>query len=601
MEDFLFIPGFDSIGDDICRENFTIQNDCSEFPNILRINITKSHKECIAFNTLGFVKKRVNKLQKIDIFSEKGGIYVKNVLPQFPIKIVNLDRRNDRWKSAEKKLQDQGIGNYERFSAVDGYQLTLTDSIKHLFRNNDFNYRCGVIGCGLSHYTIWQELLQSQSDYFIVLEDDSDLVPDFKNKLNVLLNQILQDPIKDIVFLGYSIWNGKPEVSQEYPVIQRMNNSAYKGGTFGYVISKAAAWKLLHIAKIKGIQNGIDWFMLYNFNTMVTCNTTPHLVHSELFSNENRIDTDIQNSNKCLTETVTPNKIIKFKILCNWESKTEDWYSFSKNGKGSWNNIQVTNDEPDYFLIINSPKPGDKYDPKRTIVTHMEPWVYDSSKNWGVKTWGEWSNPDPNKFFKVLTHKYHHNISAWMIKKSYPELINTSPIKNKMLSTIVSQKNFDEGHIKRIEFLKYFENKTQQMFLDKRGVFNLSIDIYGRGSHLFRNNKGALGSKNDGVLPYKYHIAVENNAENNYFTEKITDGILSECLCFYWGCPNLEEYIDSRAFIRLSFDNFEEDFETIVQAIESKQWEERIEYIKEAKKKILNELSLFPCIEKVLN
>ena len=33
-------------------------------------------------------------------------------------------------------------------------------------------------------------------------------------------------------------------------------------------------------------------------------------------------------------------------------------------------------------------------------------------------------------------------------------------------------------------------------------------------------------NKNAGILPYRYTIAVENNAEINYFTEKIIDGIV---------------------------------------------------------------------------
>ena len=52
----------------------------------------------------------------------------------------------------------------------------------------------------------------------------------------------------------------------------------------------------------------------------------------------------------------------------------------------------------------------------------MEPWVYDDSKNWGVKTWGEWSIPDKN-FLYVGSHKRYLNNVQWQIEipASFPE------------------------------------------------------------------------------------------------------------------------------------------------------------------------------------
>ena len=72
-----------------------------------------------------------------------------------------------------------------------------------------------------------------------------------------------------------------------------------------------------------------------------------------------------------------------------------------------WKNIQMTAatdpGDIDYYVIINSPPADVHYVPEKTIVFQMEPWVEDPSKNWGVKTWGEWATPDPQKFFKVFT------------------------------------------------------------------------------------------------------------------------------------------------------------------------------------------------------
>ena len=87
----------------------------------------------------------------------------------------------------------------------------------------------------------------------------------------------------------------------------------------------------------------------------------------------------------------------------------------------------------------------------------------------------------------------------------------------------------------------------------------------------------------------------------NYFTEKLVDGILSETLVFYHGCPNIEEFIDSKAFVRLELIDFEKDYLKVKEAIENNLWKERLPYIKEAKNKILNELQFFPRLERIIN
>ena len=96
---------------------------------------------------------------------------------------------------------------------------------------------------------------------------------------------------------------------------------------------------------------------------------------------------------------------IKVKMLCNWTNSKqlcEEWNKMTQ-GDYTWNNIKLTweNDNDnindnidniDYWVIINKPPPNEYYNPAKTIIFQMEPWVNDPTKNWGVKTWGEWAN-----------------------------------------------------------------------------------------------------------------------------------------------------------------------------------------------------------------
>jgi hypothetical protein len=160
------------------------------------------------------------------------------------------------------------------------------------------------------------------------------------------------------------------------------------------------------------------------------------------------------------------------------------------------------------------------------------------------------------------------------------------------MSTVLSSRYQDTGHIKRIDFVKYLGKKKMQ------------VDVFGfdnKWGHV--NYKGSLPSlsKDDAMFPYKYVFNVENNSVKNYFTEKLVDGILAECLVFYSGCYNLKDFIDERAFVYLELSNFEADYNTIKNSIENNLWEERLPYIKEAKKKILDYLQMFPRLERIIN
>jgi hypothetical protein len=75
---------------------------------------------------------------------------------------------------------------------------------------------------------------------------------------------------------------------------------------------------------------------------------------------------------------------------------------------------------------------------------------------------------------------------------------------------------------------------------------DLDVDIYGNGWENCpikdTRIKGTLKNKKDGLTNYKFSIAVENCVEENYFSEKFTDCVLTNTIPIYFGCPNIENY-----------------------------------------------------------
>ena len=306
--------------------------------------------------------------------------------------------------------------------------------------------------------------------------------------------------------------------------------------------------------------------------------------------------------NKSMSKTNSDGNI-RVKMLCNWcssEQLCKEWSNMCEEGF-RWKNFELvwTNvkEDIDYYVIINSP-PNDAYfEPDKTIVFQMEPWVTDANKRWGVKSWGKWAEPEPTDFLEVRGRKTeYHNNAFWQLELTLNDLNNSilfEKNKENIISSICSSKYFDEGHIERIDFLKFLEQKG-----------DIALDIYNQdNNHAFKNYRGPLSpyvDKSKGIKPYKYYFMVENNYERNFITEKIWEPILCETLVFYYGCPNVTDYINKDAFVLLDMTDFEKSYQTIKQAICEDWWSQRIEIIRKEKQKILNKLAFFPTIKNII-
>jgi len=293
---------------------------------------------------------------------------------------------------------------------------------------------------------------------------------------------------------------------------------------------------------------------------------------------------------------------IRVKMLCNWcssEQLCKDWNTMSQ-GNYTWNNIEITwsDIDIDYWVIINKPPPNAHFVPEKTIVFQMEPWCGDESQTWGVKTWGAWAKPDPTKFLQVRSHEHYYNNAFWQLNMTYYQLKDKTPQKtmNNRISSICSSKYFDPGHKFRIDFLK---------FLDAKNDPSVQVDVWNTDNkHGFRSYKGPVFPHKDkelGIVPYKYYFMCENNAERNFITEKIWEPIITETLVFYWGCPNVKDYIDEWAYVQLDMSDFEGSFQLIKKAIAENWWEARLPFIRAAKAKILDYYQFFPTIERTIS
>ena len=268
-------------------------------------------------------------------------------------------------------------------------------------------------------------------------------------------------------------------------------------------------------------------------------------------------------------------KKIKVRVYPSWQS-SEHVVDFFKRMDINGTIELVSSGYSDYNVVLNSPQ---EYVPKneKTIVFLMEPIDTPTSTKFL-----EWTNPYGVKYFT------NHN-TEWHLSWSYSKLMSTHIEKTKILSTVISDMELLEGHRLRKAFVKY---------LDK----NMKFDIYGRDKNYDNHIRELpLYEKDDAIFPYKYTMNFENTSRIGYFTEKIVDAILGECLCFYWGCPNISQYIDSEAYILLDITDHESSLKKIKECIEQNEWEKRIHTIKREKQRILNHLQMFPKLKRIIS
>lgn len=262
-----------------------------------------------------------------------------------------------------------------------------------------------------------------------------------------------------------------------------------------------------------------------------------------------------------------------------------DEFIIMNNKNPIYKDIELTYEFAQFYVILNYVCDDEFYTPSNTIILHMEPWVYDKTKHWGVKTWPYWSNPKDDKYIQVRRHLYYLNPAQWTFE--IPKQIKLNRY-NKVIA-ILSSKTNDIGHINRINFIHYVE----KLGLD-------IIDVYGyKNYHNFKNYKGTIQDKLL-IQDYKYILSVENNREYNYATEKIWEAFIAGTLCFYDGCPNLSEYINSKSFITVDCSKYDTTLSTILYAIQNDLWYQNLKYIQDAKDITINKYNIFEIINNIV-
>lgn len=265
-------------------------------------------------------------------------------------------------------------------------------------------------------------------------------------------------------------------------------------------------------------------------------------------------------------------------------------------GDGIWGNcrflINQDVEECDFWVVVEGLKKQEKvccHHQNTLFITCEPPEVKNYNRNFlnqfsSVITCNR-NLPHSNPIFTrqglpwMIGAELEISTLAWKKFMSFEELAQPVAEKSKLLSVVLSRKDMTPGHAKRARFI--------DALVDALGD---AIDVFGIGYT-------PLPDKWDAIVPYRYHLAIENSQVPDYWTEKLSDAFIGEALPIYSGCPNVYDYFPKGSLELININNYFESIEKIKGIINSNLYHENRRSVIKAKQLTMYNHNVFEIIE----
>tara|TARA_X000000950_G_scaffold6407_1_gene6926 strand:+ start:253 stop:996 length:744 start_codon:yes stop_codon:yes gene_type:complete len=188
-------------------------------------------------------------------------------MKNFKVYIINLKKDKNRKKNILNELKKQNLKNYKFISAVNGNKLkkkeinSLISKEKNFINPINTNMSKSEIGCSLSHIKIYKEIVKSDIDYALILEDDAFFLNKFTKNLKKFISINFKYK-KQIILLSElrEFYKIPIDKEKDYEIVDVTN--AYF--THSYFINNEAARSLLHFNfPVKTVADNFIIFKIY--------------------------------------------------------------------------------------------------------------------------------------------------------------------------------------------------------------------------------------------------------------------------------------------------------------------------------------------------
>lgn len=197
-------------------------------------------------------------------------------------------------------------------------------------------------------------------------------------------------------------------------------------------------------------------------------------------------------------------------------------------------------------------------DPKRTDVTWQQ------------------SQPGLAWFYGLgfVDGKWRSNLSVNTLKAMPP------PPKTQTVSAVISNKTRLPMHRQRIAFVMALKERLGDTF------------------HIYGNGFQPIPDKADAIAPHAYHLVLENNDIEHFWTEKTADAYLGWSLPIFSGCRNLGEYFPEQSFIRNDISDISQAVGRVIEILDRAPYEELLPAIAQARERLIESHELSACLRR---
>jgi len=147
---------------------------------------------------------------------------------------------------------------------------------------------------------------------------------------------------------------------------------------------------------------------------------------------------------------------------------------------------------------------------------------------------------------------------------SHPQIYS----KTKLCSYMVSMKQMTEKQRMRVALLRFF-----------RQNLHINISLFGRGHNpLCEDHANQRDGKLEAYRDFAFSLAIENHNQQNYFSEKLMDCLLTGTIPIYSGCLDIGRYFNVDGMIL--FDTAEEA-KNIINNLNLGEYSDKIDAVRE--------------------
>lgn len=144
------------------------------------------------------------------------------------------------------------------------------------------------------------------------------------------------------------------------------------------------------------------------------------------------------------------------------------------------------------------------------------------------------------------------------------------PDKENRISVVCSNARKTEGQRERLALLDGLKRRLGDRLVH-----------FGRGFE-------PIDDKMDAILPYRFHLVLENSVLPNYWTEKLADAYLGWAYPVYLGCPNVGDYLPADSLVSINDLEVNAAAARIATLLDSPFGAEREAALAEARHRVLN-------------